>query len=53
MSSVLEHLDQFRKRVIRSCIGVCVGVVVAFAFINEIVDFVFKPIRSVLPPAAS
>ncbi len=49
MSSVLEHLDQFRKSVIRSCIGICVGIVVAFAYINEIVDFVFKPIRGVLP----
>jgi sec-independent protein translocase protein TatC len=32
--------------------GVAVGVVVAFAFINPIVDFVFKPIRSVLPPGS-
>jgi sec-independent protein translocase protein TatC len=47
--SVLEHLDRFRKSVIRSCIGIAIGVVVAFAFINPIVDFVFKPIRSVLP----
>ena len=50
--SVLEHLDRFRKSVIRSCIGIAVGVVVAFAFINPIVDFVFKPIRSVLPPGS-
>src|SRR5499427_5975410 len=47
--SVLEQLDEFRKRLIRSAIGVGVGVVVAFAVINPIVDFVFKPIRSVLP----
>jgi sec-independent protein translocase protein TatC len=47
--SVLEHLDRFRKGVIKSCIGIAIGVVVAFAFINPIVDFVFKPIRSVLP----
>ena len=50
--SVLEHLDRFRKSVIKSCIGIMVGVVVAFAFINPIVDFVFKPIRSVLPPGS-
>jgi sec-independent protein translocase protein TatC len=50
--SVLEHLDRFRKSVIRSCIGVAVGVVLAFAFINPIVDFVFKPIRGVLPPGS-
>ena len=49
---MLEQLDTFRKRLIRSAIGVGVGVVVAFAFINPIVDFVFKPIRSVLPPGS-
>jgi sec-independent protein translocase protein TatC len=50
--SVLEQLDVFRKRLIRSAIGVGVGVVVAFAWINPIVDFVFKPIRSILPPGS-
>ena len=50
--SVLDHLDQFRKSVIRACIGILVGVAFAFAFINPIVDFVFRPIRSVLPPGS-
>src|ERR1051326_7073225 len=50
--SVLEQLDEFRKRLIRAAIGVGVGVVVAFAWINPIVDFVFRPIRSVLPPGS-
>ena len=47
--SVLEQLDHIRTRIIRSAIAVGVGVVVAFAVINPIVDFVFKPIRTVLP----
>jgi sec-independent protein translocase protein TatC len=47
--SVLEQLDEVRKRIIRAAIGVAVGVVAAFAFINPIVDFVFRPIRSILP----
>jgi sec-independent protein translocase protein TatC len=47
--SVLEHLDRFRKAVIRSAIAVSIAVVVAFAYINPIVDFVFRPIRGVLP----
>lgn len=47
--SVLEHLDQLRRRIIYSCIAVAVGVVVAFAFINPIFAFLFEPIRSVLP----
>jgi sec-independent protein translocase protein TatC len=50
--SVLEQLDVFRRRLIRSAIGVAVGVVVAFAWINPIVDFVFRPIRSILPPGS-
>ena len=50
--SVLEQLDEFRKRLIRAAIGVGVGVVIAFAWINPIVDFVFKPIRSILPPGS-
>jgi sec-independent protein translocase protein TatC len=47
--SVLDHLDQFRKSVIRSCIGIGIGLVVSFAYINPIIDFVFRPIRGVLP----
>jgi sec-independent protein translocase protein TatC len=47
--SVLEQLDEFRKRLIRAAIGVGVGVLIAFARINPIVDFVFRPIRSILP----
>jgi len=50
--SVLEQLEAFRKRLIRSAIAVGVGVLVAFARINPIVDFVFRPIRSILPPGS-
>jgi sec-independent protein translocase protein TatC len=47
--SVLEGLEQFRKRLIRSAIGVCVGMLVAFLFIERIVSFVLAPARSMLP----
>ena len=50
--SVLEQLEHVRKRIINSAIAIAVGVVVAFAVINPIVDFVFRPIRSVLPPGS-
>jgi sec-independent protein translocase protein TatC len=50
--SVLEQLERIRKRIINSAIAVGVGVVVAFAVINPIVNFVFGPIRSVLPPGS-
>ena len=50
--SVLDHLDRFRKSVIRSAVGICIGMVAAFYYINPIIDFVFKPIREVLPPGS-
>jgi sec-independent protein translocase protein TatC len=50
--SVLEHLDRFRQAVIRSAIAVGIAVVATFAYINPIVDFVFRPIRGVLPPGS-
>lgn len=48
--SVLEHLDELRRRILYSCIAIAVGMVVSFTFINRIFDFVFAPIRGVLPP---
>lgn len=48
--SVLEQLERFRKAVIRSAIAIGIGVVATFGFINPIVEFVFRPIRGVLPP---
>ena len=50
--SVLDHLDRFRKSVIRSAVGICIGMVAAFYYINPIIEFVFKPIREVLPPGS-
>src|SRR5438105_14388184 len=34
----LEHLDELRKRLIRCCIGVAVGMLIAFLFIDRIVN---------------
>jgi len=48
--SFLEHLDELRQRIINSCIAIAVGVVVGFAFINWIVDFMLAPTRKALPP---
>jgi sec-independent protein translocase protein TatC len=50
--SILEHLDEFRRRIVYSCIAIGVGMLVAFAFINPIFAYVFRPIRSVLPPGS-
>jgi Twin arginine targeting (Tat) protein translocase TatC len=48
--SFLEHLDEFRKRIIHALLGVVVGVFVSFAFIERIVNFIWGPMRRVLPP---
>src|SRR5258708_33578 len=47
--SVLERLDEFRRRLVRSAIGVCIGVLIGFAFINRIVSFLLGPTRAALP----
>jgi sec-independent protein translocase protein TatC len=49
----LEHLDELRKRIIRSCLAIGAGMVVAFFFVNRIADFVLAPTLRVLPPGAS
>src|SRR5215218_4713177 len=46
----LEHLDELRKRLIRSCLAVAAGMLIAFFFINHIVTFVLGPARRMLPP---
>jgi sec-independent protein translocase protein TatC len=48
--SFLEHLDELRKRIVNSAIAVGVCVVIGFAFINRIVDFILAPTRGALPP---
>ena len=50
--SVLQHLDVLRRRIVYACAGVGVGMIVAFAYIQPIFDFVFRPIRSSLPPGS-
>jgi sec-independent protein translocase protein TatC len=50
--SVLEQLEQFRKRLVRSAVAILVGMLVAFTFIERIVSFVLSPARSMLPPGS-
>ena len=47
--SFLEHLDELRQRLIVSLGGVLVGFVIALLFIEQIFDFVMKPLQAVLP----
>ena len=48
--SFLEHLDELRKRIVHALLYTAAGVIVGFAFINRISDFLLGPTRSVLPP---
>jgi len=45
----LEHLDELRTRLIRSCIAIGAGMLVAFLFIDRLTDFVMAPTRAALP----
>src|SRR5688500_9738629 len=47
--SLLEHLDELRKRIIRACLGVLVGILAGFVFINQIFDFVLQPTIRAMP----
>src|SRR5262245_23297334 len=47
--SFLEHLDELRKRIINALLAIAVGVVVGFAFIKPIGDFLQGPTLRVLP----
>src|SRR5688500_4821865 len=47
--SFLEHLDELRKRIIRACLGVLVGVAVSVYWISDIFHFLLRPAQSVLP----
>src|SRR5713226_3550649 len=48
----LDHLDELRKRVVRSCVAIAAGMLVAFAFIDRIVNFMLAPSRRMLPPGS-
>jgi len=49
----LEHLDELRTRIIRSCIALAIGMLIAFTFISRIADFVLGPTLRLLPPGTS
>ncbi|MDR1991010.1 MAG: twin-arginine translocase subunit TatC [Acidobacteriaceae bacterium] len=48
--SFLEHLDEFRKRLVYSCISIAVGVCATFWWIDSIFNFLMAPTRAALPP---
>ena len=50
--SFLDHLDELRRRIISSLLGVLVGCLIAFTFVTKIYDFVMRPLHAMLPPGS-
>jgi sec-independent protein translocase protein TatC len=48
--SFLDHLDELRRRIIYSIVAVLVGFGIAFYFINDLFDFIMRPMQGMLPP---
>ena len=49
----LDHLDELRTRIIRSCVAIAIGMAFAFVFVNRIADFVLAPTIRALPEGAT
>jgi len=49
----LEHLEELRKRLIRSCIAIGVGMALSALFIDRIANFVLAQILRTLPAGSS
>jgi sec-independent protein translocase protein TatC len=45
----LEHLDELRKRITHAVVGLLVGFVISFAFINDIFNFIYARLALVVP----
>jgi sec-independent protein translocase protein TatC len=45
----LEHLDELRTRIIRSCLAIGAGMLVAFFFVERLGDFILAPTLATLP----
>ena len=48
----VEHLEELRKRLIRSCIAIAAGMAIAFGFVGQIREFVLGPTYRMLPPGS-
>jgi sec-independent protein translocase protein TatC len=47
--SILERLEDFRKRIVRALLAVAGGALVGFALIDRLVGFLLEPTRRALP----
>lgn len=46
----LDHLDEFRTRLIRSCLAIIVGMGVTYAFADQVAAFVLGPTVGIMAP---
>src|SRR5690348_11850906 len=53
MMGFLDHLEELRTRLIRSCLAIVAGMAVAALFVDRIKSFVLAPVRAHLPPGTS
>jgi sec-independent protein translocase protein TatC len=49
----LDHLDELRRRLIKSCIAIGVGMAVSAIFVDRITNFVLDQIIRTLPPGSA
>lgn len=47
--SFLDHLDELRKRIIRAVMAIAAGFLLACIFIQQIFDFIMRPLQATLP----
>ena len=47
--SFLDHLDELRKRLVITLVSILVGILVAFAFIPYVFEFIMRPLQEILP----
>ena len=51
--SFLDHLDELRRRIIYAALSLAVGFVISFFFINQIFNFIMRPLQQLLPPGGT
>lgn len=51
--TLLAHLEEFRRRLVRAALAIGAGMVVSFFFIDRIFSFIFEPTRKMLPAGSA
>ena len=51
--SFLDHLDELRRRIVYAVVAILIGFVIAFFFIDDIFNFIMRPLQQLLPPGGT